>query len=198
MASTIPSVPCVPDYTGCKYKSVTLNAGEQIILPPNAEIVSVSSDTALSFDSGCDYNLGQVESSACYNFRFSGPDGDSVSSRRENWEGFGDDNFFVTGITVDDTYYPFGSTITADQIVDWGTALNSISEFNGIFTNVTAVYDLDRSSGANRGWTVRVSLNTIPSIAKTMFFNITTYVFDQEDAVPSGSPTNAYVRAEPC
>lgn len=182
----------------CTYKSITLAAGEQFILPPGAEIVTTTNGLN-DYTSTCP-KPSTLETLKCYKFRFSGADGDSASFRRENWEGPGGDgdNFSVDGITLNDIYYPFSFNIQAWQdAASWTTVINSIPQFSGIFTNITSAFDDDRSSGANRGWTTVVTLTTISSIGDNMFFNISTLINDQS-TVPDGSLTKAYVKGEIC
>lgn len=180
----------------CIIKSVTLQVNESFVLPPGATLIAATDPKLITVSPINCTPTDNLETLKCYAYRFSGADGDSFSSRKENWEGPGDDNFNIDGITVSDIYYPFTSSFQAWQnSTSWATALNGIPQFSGIFTNITQAFNLDTSSGANRGWTVLVTLKTVPSIANNMFFNISTLINGQT-TVPDGTYTKAYVKGE--
>jgi len=166
MASTIPSVPCVPDYTGCKYKSVTLNAGEQIILPPNAEIISVSSDTAITSEDGC-YDLTKVESPVQYFIYWGGPYGDDGSQT----EMFEKENNYINGIRINGTYYAM--TQTDGNSTTQSNLQNNINAAigDGIVTVDDVIYDDDSDNAAwndDRGWGRRITITVVPSIGDNL------------------------------
>ena len=73
MASTGPtSTPCTtPDYTGCTYQSITLNAGDQFILPPGTQLVSVSDINNITSTDNC-LDTSNLEELTCYVARIVG------------------------------------------------------------------------------------------------------------------------------
>lgn len=181
----------------CIIKSVTLQANETFVLPPGAELIAATDVNLITVSPVECAPTDNLETLKCYAFRFSGQMDHSGSPRKENWEGPGDSNFIVSGITVNDIYYPFSSSIEAWQnSTSWSTALNSIVQFSGIFTNITSVFGYDSTFlGASRGWTTLVTLKTIPSIANNMLIKISTLTNDQ-GSVPDDTYTVAYVKGD--
>lgn len=95
------STSCPTDYSNCTYKSVTLSAGENFILPPGAEIISVTDPTVLQSENGCfDDQLANLPESACYFIEVS--DSDCPSSGVENLN-----SIYITGFYVGNIFYPF-------------------------------------------------------------------------------------------
>ncbi len=169
MASTIPSVPCAPDYTGCKYKSVTLNAGEQIILPPNSEIISVSSDTGFTSDDGC-YDFTKVETPADYRIFWGGQfeeNGIGLGNQTQLYE---KNNNYINGIKINDIYYGLsqidGNTGNFTQSNLQSAINNAVGD--GIINVIEVLYDDDDATNAWRGWTYRITIRVVSSIGDSL------------------------------
>jgi hypothetical protein len=174
--------------SNCLYKSVTLAVGETFTLPPGAEIIS-SSGGLESFTSTCPKPTN-LETPACYKFRFSGANHDTGSARQQNWE---EVNYFVDGIFVNDIYYPFTSSIAGyTGASTFRTAMNSITQFTGIFTNFGNIIGDESRQG---GWTNQVNFTTIPSVGDNMYFKVRTGTQWQS---PLNGNTDAYVKGDPC
>lgn len=91
---------CPTDYTNCTYRSIVLDAGEQYILPSNAEIIFVSNPTALTSDNDCaaDKLPTQEYPIVCYTFEtlIGSPGGHTYNdSCDQHWE-----SFTYAGVTV--------------------------------------------------------------------------------------------------
>lgn len=172
MASTIPSVPCAPDYTGCKYKSVTLNAGEQIILPPNAEIISVSSETGFTSDDGC-YDFTKVESPVQYYIYWGGQYEDyGAGSQTQLFE---KGNNYINGIKINGIYYGMGQT-DGNNTNTTNLQNNINAAIGDSIVTVNAVeYEDDGGGDDRRGWGYRITISTIPSIGDTLELHGYTY-----------------------
>lgn len=185
----------IPTVDSCIYKSVTLAAGEQFNLPPEAVLVSASNTNAIT--SNC--AIPPLETPVCYFFRFSGSEDDGASTR--NWALNGD--FTVTGIVLNGVYYEFASPIvltefgSSRQAVTWSNAMNGISQFNGLFTFSygNPVYGNQSGVGSNNGFTYQVTFSTIPSIGDNLEFKFTTGVQFQD---PLNGDTTAYSRGQRC
>lgn len=169
----------------CTFKSVTLAAGEQFVLPPGAEIVAATNGLE-DYTSTC-AKPTSLESPTCYSFRFSGRYSER-GNYTENWESDSSDklNYSVTGITVDTIYYPFttafqGTTNQATVLA----ALNT-TPFTGMFTSFNNI-----GGGDNHSWTNGFTFATIPSIGDTMYFEIQTEIQNQN---PFTGSTPASVR----
>lgn len=177
----------------CIIKSVTLQANETFVLPPGAELIAATDVNLITVSPVECAPTDNLETLKCYAFRFSGQEG-TFNNRTQNWEQ-AENNFYVNGIVVNDVYYPFNNTIQAFQNnTSFQTSLNSITQYSGI---ITAYYnDYDYDSRGNSGWTNVVYIKTIPSIANTLLFKISTVVQNQSGSVPSGSSTVAYVKGD--
>ena len=175
--------------SNCLYKSVTLAVGETFTLPPGAQIVSASGGLE-SFTSTCPKPTN-LETPACYKFRFSGANHDNGSDRTQNWEDQG--NYFVEGILVNDVFYSFASSIQGLQSASaYQTAMNTITQFTGLFTNFGNTIGDESRQG---GWTNQVNFTTLPSIANNMSFRVRTRTEWQS---PFTGSTYAYVKGDPC
>jgi hypothetical protein len=176
----------------CTYKSITLAAGEQFILPPGAEIVATTNGLS-DYTSTCP-KPSTLESFVCYKFKFSGAES-RIDRNTENWDDSG--NFMVTGINVSGVYYPFASTLQGYNVnrTSWETQMNGIPGFNGLFLFFNNPIE-GEDNGRTRGWTLQISFNTLPSIGDNLEFKISTRTEFQGDF--SGQFTTAYVKGDVC
>ena len=85
----------------CSFKSVTLIAGEQFVLPPGAEIVSASDPTAISSTHDCAGDLTKLEVPQCYVVGMGQADG-SGNNISDGW---------AYGISIDNIQYPFSYSV---------------------------------------------------------------------------------------
>jgi len=191
MASVTPTPSCV-------YKSVTLAAGEQFTLPPGAELVASSAGIA-AVKSTCALP-DTLEEPVCYKFKFSGGENENSSSA-QNWEQ--DDNFKVKGIFVNGLYYPFanliqlgGLTSSSSLSSTWLTALNSIPQFNGLFTFLNGNPQYGNEGAFGNGFTLQVAFSVIPSVGDS--FEFVSFTSTQYQAPFSGEFTEIYTKGVRC
>ena len=180
----------------CIIKSVTLQANESFVLPPGATLIAATDPKLITVSpDGCT-PIDNLETLKCYAYRFSGQLGRD-SNRTQNWE-LQEDNFFVEGIVINDVYYPFASSIQGWQnYTSFQSVIDTVTQFSGIITAFSNGMEADSyvNLGGNSGWTNVVYIKTVPSIANTLLFKISTVVQNQA-SVPGGSSTVAYVKGD--
>ena len=149
----------------CNYKSITLAAGEEFILPPGATIVSASDTTAIGISNYCT-NLNDLEELECYNVLFVSADnhdnGDTHLGEPTTHE--------IVGLHVNNTFYPY-SLRAADcgrwetwRIADWIS--NHVELKNIIFPFYTG-----NDGDCNNGGYGTMCFKIIPSLAADMYFS---------------------------
>lgn len=196
-----------------KTKTITVNAGDCIILPSDAVIQAVSTDGSVSFSSENCPSLAatltsKTEVFTCYQSIFAGPVSDSGTSdsATQNWE---PGNFFVLGLMINGIEYlldeivmgndddgPYDST---SQNFNFSNFLKGSSNpFHALFSATIDSAVNEDSGGAdndNRGFTVRVNFETIPSIGNNMFFIVGTNLISQFGDITT---SRMYVKANAC
>ena len=181
----------------CTIKTVTLQANETFVLPPGAELIFATDSSLITVSPVECTPTDNLETLKCYAYRFSGQRG-SANNRTENWEKYSGGNFYVNGIVVNDVYYPFTSPIQGwdPTTQNFQDAINTVTQYSGILNVYYSDYSEDsRQSNGGSGWTNVVYIKTIPSIANTLLFKISTVVQNQ-DSVNGGSSTEAYVKGD--
>ena len=167
----------------CTYHTITLQPGEQFSLPPGATLLSVTDVGAIT--STCD--IPPLESLACYIIPVYAAD--EVGCGTGVWEG--GDNASLLGISVAGVYYEFPSPIPATSSGAFYTNLvsdfiTSNSTLSGLLLDPTHDADAD---DACRGGAATVCFKTIPSIAPTIYIQLSTSLVSPSNV---GMDTRAY------
>lgn len=159
--------------TSCVYQSITLQAGETFILPPGAEVVSVTDVTNITSENDC-LDLTNVEEVECYGVIFgdsneSGPSQPIVVYSTVN----------IYGFRIDDVDYPFTTSFTANSST---TAI--VSAFNStVFGPLITGVATELVSDSNRGNVKYIAFKCIPSITNDMYlYGIGQGVYDNQSA----------------
>lgn len=194
-------------------KVITINAGDCFLLPSDAVIEAVSTDGAVTFSSdNCPALVNtlqtKTEAFTCYIALFAGPQTDgSWSSATQNLE---PGNYFVEAIVINGVEYAIpaiqmGNTddgpYDADgQVYNFTNFLKSGSNPLATLFGATITSEVNSDKGSsgsseNRGWSVKIVFQTVPSIGDNMFFKVRTQLVGQFESVPS---TNIYVKVNAC
>ena len=159
--------------TSCIYKSVTLQEGEVFVLPPGAEVISVSDDNNITSQAGC-LNLDNLETLGCYIARVGATDDE------------GEIRFFkegvdtkIEGFYLGDEYTSFASPYSPNEFNSYYDAPGLLFELK---TLLPAVFDYSYAyypaglpptiEYANATLTY-FQIKTIPSIAENLYLYVT-------------------------
>lgn len=186
-------------------KTITINAGDCVILPSDASIQSVVVDGSVSFSSESCAPLvatiqSKVESYSTYRVIFTGPVSDSGLSgdATQNWE---PGNYFLVGLRVGGVDYniyeqdmgaedngPYATVDMNFKISQWlKSALNPFAPLFSATVDCAVTEDSSGSGNDHRGWTVRCDFQTVPSIFNDMFFIVRTNVVSQFGDITSAT-----------
>lgn len=156
----------------CNYGSVTLAAGQQFTLPPGSTIISASDPNAIT--STCP--IPTLEVPQCYIIglimHHNEGDGDPI----DPWT---NDRTRIDGISVGGTFYDFGfgngQGIGDGGDVFLGDAKNYIQNNASLNGLIRCIGVQDGANGnRNTGGVGTICFRTIPSVAETMYIQVTT------------------------
>jgi len=165
--------------TICVTNSITIQPGENFVLPPGAEIIG-STDVD-SITSSC-ADLTSVEEFECYVFQIMATEYSGVINPVYN-----PDNVFVHGLYKGDTdtSYNFSSGVLSgipDIFANIVDRLDTKTTLSNTISNLCVAFDEDTVPIlGDHGQVVAVSFKTIPSIAKNLFLKLSTVALIDPD-----------------
>ncbi len=151
----------------CAYQSVTLTAGNQVILPPGAELIAVTDSNLITLAEDCAIDLTKLEQLKTYEFRWGGSeDGDSDKTILYEYAV----NNRIYGIEINGVQYTFANGTLSDSSLS-ATTVNMANRFanlsggvGGLFFNVQRTY----FTNGRRGAVSRFRFTTVPSVGDNM------------------------------
>ena len=141
----------------CIYKTITMQAGEQMVLPPGAVLVGASNLDALTSENDC-LDKTNAETLACYAVVIA----ESSSPRTTPVY----DDVVIYGIRIDNVDYPFSGDFSCYSTLSTIQTRVSSTPFNGVIS----VTGLARNIDGDRGAVSYIVLKTYPSIASDFYF----------------------------
>lgn len=156
-------------------KAITLAPGESYVLPPGADVLSVSVPGVVTAEKGCT-DLENLEELTCYIFVLVGHRENGLVTQTFPWE---TPNASIIGITVNGINYPLTTTMDSAGRFDVGAVgvwINNNPTLQGLFIDISVASALGDNGGLaiNRGAVTTMCFKTIPSVAKDMYLNVGT------------------------
>jgi len=155
----------------CTYGSVRLAPGQQFTLPPGATLIAATNPTA--FTSTCP--IPTLETPECYIIGL-------IMHHEERppvTEPWTNDRTRIDGISIGGVFYNFGfatnAYISSSGTVDLTGVQNYIQNnpsLNGLITCIGTASGAD--GGRNTGGVGTICFKTVPSVASTMYIQVTT------------------------
>jgi hypothetical protein len=155
-------------------KAITLAPGESYVLPPGADVLSVSVPGVVTAEKGCT-DLENLEELTCYIFVTVGHQktpGGGFSTPNFPWEA---DKASITGININGTEYPLTANMTNSGLFDLGVVQSFMAvntSVQGMFIAPNIQHAFGNSGPINRGGVMTLCFKTIPSVAKDIYLNV--------------------------
>ena len=167
----------------CIINSVTLQAGESFVLPPGAQVISVTNQTALTSVDNC-LDLTQVETPVCYCFQIISTESSGVPSMVYN-----EDNVYIKALYLSNTDQEYAMTeLGGSPAGGWGniyagiiSSLEGAVNIGATISGACVTQDSDGSGPA--GNVITVCFKTVPSIGNYLFLKLETAALLNPDFV---------------
>lgn len=172
----------------CKFKAVTLAAGETFVLPPGAVLIGSTDES--NFTADCD--IPPLETPECYTFNVVATEESGGTTPV-----FKADNIKVLGfyLTNTKTFHPFPvPTNSFTAILANIAGQIPQTDLGPIFTDICVNSDDD--SGGDRGQAAGVTFKTIPSIGDNLQVRVSTSaLLDPDFTYTFNTPVYKYADA---